>query len=154
MEASCVTSAILRQSAAALRTSSTFMAVTLISIGHSEIRQSAAIPDRFPLGTLTNGVVEERSEEVLMKVTSLRYFVVLSEEGQFSKAAARCGVAQPSLSAGIRRLEERFGCRLFERQPVSLTTAGKAALPHIRKALEEIDIAMHYVRSRRALSTT
>jgi len=89
-----------------------------------------------------------------MKVASLRYFVVLSEERQFSKAAARCGVAQPSLSAGIRRLEETFGCRLFERQPVNLTPAGKAALPHIRKALEEIDIAMSYVRSKRRAPST
>jgi DNA-binding transcriptional LysR family regulator len=40
-----------------------------------------------------------------MKVASLRYFVVLSEERQFSKAAARCGVAHGSLTGRTERRE-------------------------------------------------
>jgi DNA-binding transcriptional LysR family regulator len=61
----------------------------------------------------------------------LEYFVAVAEEGQFTRAAERLHVAQPSISAQIRRLEKTLGAPLFHRGPgpVTLTDAGQALLP-------------------------
>jgi DNA-binding transcriptional LysR family regulator len=58
----------------------------------------------------------------------------VAEEGQFTRAASRLLVAQPAVSAQIRRLERELGESLFHRDPrsVSLTEAGEALLPHGR----------------------
>jgi DNA-binding transcriptional LysR family regulator len=59
---------------------------------------------------------------------SLRYFLVLAQELNFTRAAARIGIAQPALSARIRRLETELGNALLVRdtRSVVLTTAGAA----------------------------
>ncbi len=60
--------------------------------------------------------------------TRLREFFVAAEEGQVGRAAARVGIAQPSLSQQIRRLEHEIGTPLFRGHPkgVDLTEAGAA----------------------------
>ena len=45
----------------------------------------------------------------------LRYFLAVIDEGNFSRAAARCGVSQPTLSIGIAKLEQHVGRPLFNR---------------------------------------
>jgi LysR family hca operon transcriptional activator len=57
-----------------------------------------------------------------------RYVAVLAEELNFTRAAARLHVAQPSLSKQIRDLEQYLGAKLFERtkREVRLTLAGEA----------------------------
>ena len=59
---------------------------------------------------------------------SLRYFLVLAQELNFTRAAARIGIAQPALSARMRRLEAELGTALLVRntRSVVLTTAGAA----------------------------
>ena len=59
---------------------------------------------------------------------SLRYFLVLAQELNFTRAAARIGIAQPALSARMRRLEAELGTALLVRNTrnVVLTTAGAA----------------------------
>ena len=54
------------------------------------------------------------------------YFLALCEEQNFTRAAKRCGVAQPSLTRAIQQLEQEFGNRLFERNntTVRLTDLG------------------------------
>lgn len=78
-----------------------------------------------------------------MDVRQLRYFVAIAETASISRAAARCGVAQPSLSQQIRRLERHVGHRLFDRLPrgVALTEAGRALLPRARRVLAELRAA-------------
>ena len=63
----------------------------------------------------------------------LRAFVTVAEEGSITVAATRLGVAQPALSASIRRLEEDLGQPLFERLPrgVVLTRTGRHLLPKV-----------------------
>jgi DNA-binding transcriptional LysR family regulator len=72
-----------------------------------------------------------------MELRQLAYFVAVAEEGSFTRAAAREHVAQPGVSAQVRRLEAELGQPLFDRgaTPVSLTGAGEAALPFARAAL-------------------
>lgn len=50
-----------------------------------------------------------------MEMHQVRYFLALCEERNFSRAAQRCGVAQPSLSCAIRALEVKLGGSLFDR---------------------------------------
>lgn len=72
-----------------------------------------------------------------MDLRQLSYFVAVAEEGQFTRAAIRVSVAQPAVSAQIRRLERELGEPLFhrDRRAVTLTGAGEALLPHARSAL-------------------
>src|SRR3954470_11885047 len=72
-----------------------------------------------------------------MELRQLAYVVAVAEEGSFTRAAAREHVAQPGVSAQVRRLERELGQPLFERGPgpVTLTAAGAAVLPLARTAL-------------------
>lgn len=70
----------------------------------------------------------------------LSYFVALAETGQFTRAAERMGVSQPSLSQQVRALEETTGAPLVERgrMPV-LTPIGRDVLERARSIL----LALH-----------
>lgn len=75
-----------------------------------------------------------------MKIHQLQYFVAVAETGGFSRAAARCNVAQPSLSQQIIKLEHELGEKLFDRlgRSVALTKAGTLLLPRARLILAEV----------------
>src|SRR5215469_289395 len=75
-----------------------------------------------------------------MELRQLEYFVAVAEEGNFTRAADRSHVAQPGVSAQIRRLEREFGQDLFDRsaRSVRLTEAGAAVLPFARAALAAV----------------
>jgi DNA-binding transcriptional LysR family regulator len=77
---------------------------------------------------------------MLPGVNQLRYFLAVAEDGQFTKAAERLCVAQPSVSAQIRRLEALLGTSLFHRGPgpVTLTDAGETLLPIARRVLADL----------------
>jgi len=72
-----------------------------------------------------------------MELRHLHNFVAIAEERSFTRAAERLWVAQPGLSAQIRRLEAELGTRLFDRHArgVDLTDAGELFLDRARVAL-------------------
>jgi DNA-binding transcriptional LysR family regulator len=80
----------------------------------------------------------------------IRRFVVVAEELNFTRAAARLGLAQPPLSAAIAKLERQLGVRLLERtsRQVTLTPAGAVLFEQGRIALEAAGAAVE--RARRA----
>lgn len=71
----------------------------------------------------------------------LRYLVSLADTLHFGKAAARCHVSQPSLSAQIQQLEDLLGAVLVERtqRQVLLTAAGREAVGRARRVLADMD---------------
>ncbi len=75
-----------------------------------------------------------------MELRQLEYFVAVVEEANFTRAAARLHVAQPGVSAQVRRLEREFGEDLLDRsgRAVRLTEVGEAVLPHARAALRAV----------------
>jgi DNA-binding transcriptional LysR family regulator len=74
-----------------------------------------------------------------MELRQLEYFVAVAEEANFTRAAARVHVAQPGVSAQIKRLERELGHELFERAGgVRLTEVGVAVLPYARSALAAV----------------
>ncbi len=75
-----------------------------------------------------------------MELRQLEYFIAVAEEANFTRAAARVRVAQPGVSAQIRRLEREFGEPLLDRsgRTVRLTEVGAAVLPYARAALDAV----------------
>src|ERR1700741_5361579 len=71
----------------------------------------------------------------------LQYVVAVADALSFRRAAERCHVSQPSLSAQLAQLEDALGGRLFERdrRRVLLTAAGRVLIERMRRVLMESD---------------
>lgn len=78
-----------------------------------------------------------------MEIHQVRYFLAIVREGSFSRAAAACSVAQPSITRAIRRLEDEMGGLLFERRrtKVELTELGRSVLPRFERVEAELEEA-------------
>ncbi|MCC3860299.1 LysR family transcriptional regulator [Pseudemcibacter aquimaris] len=79
----------------------------------------------------------------------LRYFLAVVETGSFTKAAKRVFVTQPTLSAGIKKLEEDLGKKLFNRtsKRVFLTESGTRFVPHAKSILYQLNLAEADIKS-------
>jgi len=84
-----------------------------------------------------------------MELRHLRYFVIVAEEQNATRAAARLHVSQPPLSRQIRDLEDELGVELFRRtaKSLALTEAGKIFLNEARAILLRVDQAIDTVRT-------
>jgi LysR family hydrogen peroxide-inducible transcriptional activator len=71
----------------------------------------------------------------------LQYALAVADTGGFRRAAERCHVSQPSLSAQLAQLEAALGVRLFERdrRRALLTAAGTELLQRARRLVTEAD---------------
>jgi len=82
-----------------------------------------------------------------MNLTLIRYFMAVAETGSFTRGAERANVTQPTLSAGIKRLEESLDAILFDRgRAAQLTPAGARFLPRARLLLQEWTAARRELR--------
>ena len=88
----------------------------------------------------------ERS--LLLDVESLRAFRELAAQGGFTAASRVLGLAQPTVSFKIRRLEERVGMSLIRRHGHSftLTAHGRDLLAHAEEIVEAHDRAVDNIR--------
>ncbi|GGL27726.1 LysR family transcriptional regulator [Nocardia jinanensis] len=79
-----------------------------------------------------------------LDLATVRAFVTVADEGQFSAAAALLGISQQAVSKRIARLEHRLGLDLFHRVPTGATLTAAAArfLPHARSLLAVADEAV------------
>lgn len=77
-------------------------------------------------------------------VDKLTYLLALARETHFGRAAERCGITQPTFSAGIRALEESLGMTLVERSSrfVGFTPEGERVLEWARQIVGDVQ-AMH-----------
>src|SRR3982751_877166 len=78
-----------------------------------------------------------------MELQQLRYVAAVADTGNFTRAAERCFVTQPSLSQQIINLESELGHKLFHRlgRKAVLTEAGAVFLERARRILLEVENA-------------
>jgi LysR family hydrogen peroxide-inducible transcriptional activator len=74
-----------------------------------------------------------------MTLTQLKYTLAVAEEGNFTQAAERCYVTQPTLSMQVQKLEEELNIELFNRKskPITLTAVGEKIIDQAKVILEE-----------------
>ena len=82
-----------------------------------------------------------------MQIKHLEYLVALSREKHFAHAAAACHVTQPTLSAGIKQLEESLGVLIVERGQRfrGFTAQGERVLGWARRILGDVDALQRVV---------
>lgn len=82
-----------------------------------------------------------------IELRHLRYFLAVVEAQNFTRAAARLGVTQPSVSQQLKDLENRLGTALFSRlgKEARLTDAGSAFRVHAERVLRQLDEAFDSV---------
>ena len=91
------------------------------------------------------------SQGVDIKLKDLRYLVAVADTRHFGRAAEKCFVSQPTLSAQLKKLEDYLGVQLIERQPknVSLTEAGEQIVSRARRMLEASEEVVTLARAHR-----
>ena len=78
-----------------------------------------------------------------MEMHQVRYFLALCETLNFTRAAEKCNVAQPSLTRAIKKLEEELGGPQFqhERNLTHCTDLGRLMRPHLERMIEASEAA-------------
>ena len=86
---------------------------------------------------------EPDEQDQPMEMHQIRYFLALCDKLNFTKAAERCNVAQPSLTRAIKLLEDEFGGELInqERGNTRLTELGRMVRPHLAEVYENAQLA-------------
>lgn len=87
-----------------------------------------------------------------MELHQVRYLLAVHEARNFTRAAERCNVSQPALTAAIRKLEEELNGQLLcrDRAGAKLTPLGEALLPRFQRLLSEVH-AINEVATSHAL---
>jgi LysR family hydrogen peroxide-inducible transcriptional activator len=75
-----------------------------------------------------------------MELHQLRYFCAVVRVRSFTRAAEEEGVAQPTLSQQVKKLEDSLGAALFERRGrlIRLTACGETLLPQAQAILRQL----------------
>jgi LysR family hydrogen peroxide-inducible transcriptional activator len=75
----------------------------------------------------------------MISLQQMHYLLILAEERHFVRASERCFITQPTLSMQVKKAEETLGFPIFDRSrnPIELTSFGKALLPIVQNILLE-----------------
>jgi DNA-binding transcriptional LysR family regulator len=86
-----------------------------------------------------------------IKLKDLRYLVAVADARHFGRAAGKCFVSQPTLSAQLKKLEQYLGVQLIERAPqnIKLTEAGEQIVARARRILEDSDAVVTLAHAHR-----
>jgi DNA-binding transcriptional LysR family regulator len=97
----------------------------------------------------------DRSSQPAIELRHLRYFLAVSEELHFGRAARRLHIAQPPLSQAIRKLEQELGVSLLRRtsRVVTQTEAGRIFAAEARNVLAAFDRALAEARKAGGVGT-
>lgn len=76
-----------------------------------------------------------------MNLRDLRYLIAVAELRSFVQASEHCHISQPTLSTQIKKLEDRLGVQIFERnnKRVLATEVGEHIIATARRILKEVD---------------
>lgn len=74
-----------------------------------------------------------------MTITQLNYVLAVAENQNFTKAAEKCFVTQPTLSMQIQKLEDELSIQIFDRskKPIELTDVGKKIVNQAKNIVNE-----------------
>lgn len=92
-----------------------------------------------------------------MEMNQIRYFLAIADTLNFTRAAEKCDVAQPSLTRAIKLLEEELGGALFRRERANthLSELGQVVLPYLSQVYEQSKVAKeeatNYTRLQRTV---
>lgn len=91
-----------------------------------------------------------------MEMHQIRYFLAVADELNFTRAAEKCHVAQPSLTRAIKLLEEEFGGALFHRERANthLSELGRMVMPHLAKVWSETQVTKTLADNFKKLTRT
>ena len=73
-----------------------------------------------------------------MNFNQIKHVLVIAEEKNFTNAAKKLFISQPSLSKSVKLLEEELGVEIFERNPIKLTHAGEIFITKAKRIISEI----------------
>ena len=83
-----------------------------------------------------------------MQMQQVHYFLALCEEQNFTRAARRCGISQPTLTNAISALELELGEALLDRKPsIALRRLGRVVRPYLEQIARNADYARDVVRT-------
>ena len=83
-----------------------------------------------------------------MQIQQIHYFLALCEELNFTRAARRCGISQPTLTNAISALELELGEALLDRKPsIALTRLGRVVRLYLEQIARNADYARDVVRT-------
>jgi LysR family transcriptional regulator, hydrogen peroxide-inducible genes activator len=78
-----------------------------------------------------------------MEMHQIRYFLAVADTLNFTKAAEKCNVAQPSLTRAVKLLEDELGGALFHRERANthLSELGQMVLPYLTQVYDQAKVA-------------
>jgi len=90
-----------------------------------------------------------------MEIQQVRYFLEVCKERNFTRAARKCGISQPSLTRAVKLLEKEFDGELFTREhgKIDLTELGRIVLPYLEKVQEQTSAVKRITNDLGALRT-
>ncbi len=93
-----------------------------------------------------------RRSVAAVDIRQLRYFVAIADQSSMSLASEKLGVAQPSLSHHVMRIEEELGVQLLVRSTrgVTLTESGRRLYGHAQSIIKAVEEAVADLRDQSA----